>query len=336
MATLTSTDLNLLDVAKRTAPDGTMADIVELLTETNEMLQDAPVKQCNNGTRNDTTIRDGEPPYEWKIINKGVGRGKSTTHQVVDTTARAEAFLRLDKAMPSKNKAALRMSENKAQLMSMNKGISGDLIYSNTNTDPEELLGFAPRYAKISGGTLKDQIISAGGSGSDNTSIYILGWNTDFGCCLLYPDSEGDGPGIEHEDLGTQLVTDANSKEYTAWVDHYIWNIGLCIQNPRAVVRICNIDVSDLTKDAATGTHLFNIITEAYWKIKRANIPGLKFKCYMNTTVLEYFDYQSRQHNANIQLTWREAGPDSQSVMHFRDMAFRQHDQILNSEATVS
>ena len=333
MATLSSTDLHLADIAKRTDPSGNIAQIVEVLTQTNEMVADAPVAECNDGTANRTTIRTSLPLTEWRIRNSGVGRSKSTTAQVVDTTGRIESISRLDTFTPGTDIPALRASEGVAHMEAMAQKAAASLLYSNTTVTPEEIHGLAARYGSLTG-SVKDQIISAAGAGSDNTSIYCVGWSTERGASILVP--KGSKAGLNHEDLGKRLVTDSNDKEYIAWVDDYTWDLGLCVKNPRSIVRICNIDVSNLTVDAATGANLFELVTKAYWKIQQASIMGLSFKCYMNTKILEYFDYQSRLHNSNIRMTVPEAGSDSKPVMMFRDMAFRRCDQILNTEAAVA
>ena len=53
------------------------------------------------------------------------------------------------------------------------------------------------------------------------------------------------------------------------------------------------------------------------------------------STILKFLDHQSRQANAQIQLNWREAGPDSKPVLHFRDMPIRQTSGLVNTEAAV-
>ena len=79
MSTLTATNPTLLDVAKRVDPNGSVADIVEILNETNEILQDMTVLEANDGTGHKTTIRTGLPSSAWRKLNYGVPASKSTT-----------------------------------------------------------------------------------------------------------------------------------------------------------------------------------------------------------------------------------------------------------------
>jgi hypothetical protein len=43
------------------------------------------------------------------------------------------------------------------------------------------------------------------------------------------------------------------------------WRCGLCVEDYRFLVRICNIDTSQLTVDAATGADLVRAMIKAYW-----------------------------------------------------------------------
>ena len=74
----------MLDMAKRLDPDGSVATIVELLTQTNEILEDAVVAEANNITSHRTTVRTDIPVATWRRLNYGVKPTKSKTAQVDD------------------------------------------------------------------------------------------------------------------------------------------------------------------------------------------------------------------------------------------------------------
>ena len=61
MATLGANYLTLADRLKRTENDKTAAEIIEMMNETNPIMQDANTLQCNDGTNHITTIRNGLP-----------------------------------------------------------------------------------------------------------------------------------------------------------------------------------------------------------------------------------------------------------------------------------
>lgn len=252
MATLSTTALTLADHAKRIDPDGKIAKIVELLNDQNEILSDMKWVEGNLPTGHKTTVRTGLPSATWRLLNYGVGKGKSTTAQVTDSCGMLEVYSEIDEALVklSGDPAAFRLSEAQAFLEGMNQQMASTIFYGNQLTNPERFTGLAPRYNTLS--TSEDasgfNIIDAGGSGSDNTSIWLVCWgdNTLHG---IIP--KGSTAGISHEDLGRQTLLDANSGQYQGFRDHYKWDAGLTVRDWRYAVRIANIDVSDLT---ASGT----------------------------------------------------------------------------------
>jgi hypothetical protein len=125
----------------------------------------------------------------------------------------------------------------------MNQTMAQTLFYGNTAVNPERFMGLAPRFSAISGADNAQNIIDAGGTGSDNTSVWLVVWgtNTVFG---IYP--KGSKAGLFHEDLGLIDAFDANNNRYRAYADRWQWKCGLHVKDWRYVVRICNIDVSDL------------------------------------------------------------------------------------------
>jgi len=62
---LATTNLTLVDQAKRLDPNGQIADIAELLSQTNEMLADMTWKEGNLTTGELTTIRHAPPGAIW-------------------------------------------------------------------------------------------------------------------------------------------------------------------------------------------------------------------------------------------------------------------------------
>ena len=86
MATLAVTNPTLADVAKATDPDGKIATIVEILNETNEMLDDMVWVEGNLPTGHRTTVRAGLPSPTWRKLYGGVQPTKATNVQVTDTT----------------------------------------------------------------------------------------------------------------------------------------------------------------------------------------------------------------------------------------------------------
>jgi len=85
MATVGTTNPNLADWASRRDPDGKIAKIVEILSLTNEILDDMTFIESNGATSHKTTIRSGLPSGTWRRLNYGVQPEKTRTVPVTDT-----------------------------------------------------------------------------------------------------------------------------------------------------------------------------------------------------------------------------------------------------------
>ncbi len=149
MAIIGSTALTYADWAKRMDDDYRVAMIIELLSQTNEILDDMMVVEGNLPTGHKTTVRTGLPQATWRLLNAGVPNAKSTTAQIVDTCGNLETYSVIDKDVAdlNGNTAEFRLSEVKAFLEGMSQQVAATLIYGNQFTNPERFTGLAPRYS---------------------------------------------------------------------------------------------------------------------------------------------------------------------------------------------
>ena len=331
MATVGNTYMTLLDLFKRQNPDDSIAVIIEMLAETNPILEDAIVVECNDGTKHLTTVRTGLPSATWRRLYEGVQPQKSTTKQVTDSTGMLEAWSEVDAKLVelSNDPAGTRESEAAAFLEAMNQEMATGIFYHNTETDPEKILGLAPRFDDTSaenGG----QIVLGGGSGSDNTSMWFMVWG-ERTVNLLYP--KGSKAGLQREDKGKQTKESSNTV-YDVYREKFNWDMGVSVRDWRYVVRVANIDVSDLSADASTGANLMQKMVSAYYKLHQRKVTGGHAAIYCNTTVKEYLHLQALNANSNVAL--RLAEVEGQEVLSFLGIPIRECDAILNTEATVS
>jgi hypothetical protein len=90
-------NLSLADWAKRLDPDGKVPTIVELLSQSNEVLLDMQWREGNLPTGHRTTVRTGLPAVAWRLLNQGVTPSKSTTAQIDEQCGMLEAWSEVDK-----------------------------------------------------------------------------------------------------------------------------------------------------------------------------------------------------------------------------------------------
>lgn len=338
MATIGNTVLTLSDWAKRNDPKGKTPMIVEMLSQSNMALEDMPFKEGNLPTGEQVTIRTGLPTSYYRQINQGVPSSKSTTAQVVETAAMLESRSEVDVkvAKLNGNVQTFRLSESRAFVESMGQTQSTTLMYG-TAANPEEYVGFFPRYSDTTAAN-GENILLAGGASSDNTSILLVGWGQDtvFG---VYP--KGSKAGLDHQDLGEIDAFDANNNRFRAFSDLYTWDNGLVVKDWRYVVRIANIDVSDLV--AQSGTQLSTAATAIIKLMARAqdrlpNITSVKDVFYVNRTVASHLRLAALDKSSaavTIEPAINQFGKNIHQLM-FLGTPVKIMDTIVNTEATIS
>lgn len=329
MSTLAANNPTLLDVAKRTDPDGSISTIVELLAQTNDVLQDMTFIEGNLPTGNKTTVRTGLPTPTWRKLYGGVQPTKSTTAQVTDSCGMLEAYAEIDKALAdlNGNTAAFRLSEDAAHIEGMSQEMASTLFYGNEGSEPEAFTGLAPRFNSKSASN-STNIIDAGGSGADNTSIWLCVWGpqTGFG---IYP--KGSKAGLQMTDKGQVTIenVDGNGGRMEGYRTHYRHDMGLTIRDWRYFVRISNIDVSDLDTLANT-KNLVNLMVQASERIPSF---GKGRACwYVNRTIREKLRLGILEKTAT-NLNWETV--EGKRVMTFDDIPVRRTDALVNNEARV-
>lgn len=332
MATLAN-KVTLLDVARTLDPDGGTAAIAELLSQENEMLMDMPWFEGNLPTGHRTTVRTGLPDVIFRKLNAGVPPSKAITAQLDEACAILEARSEIDKdlAMLNGNTSAYRLTQAKAFIEAMNQKMQNQVIYGDKLT-PEGFVGLAPRFDDVPttspGAENKVNVIDAGGTGTDNTSIWLVGWGPTS-IHGIYP--KGSQAGLVHNDLGEGDAFDANNNRFRAFMDQYQWKCGIAVPDWRYVVRIANIDVSDLTKNAASGADVIDLMTQAQELIH--SLTGVTPAYYCNRTVRSFLRRQTVNKVAASTLMYDNV--DGKPALMFGEVPVRRVDAIINAEARV-
>lgn len=330
MATLSANNPTLIDVASRLDPNLNVDKIVELLAATNPILNDMTFMEGNLPTGHKTTVRTGLPGVTWRKLYGGVQPSKSTTAQVTDSCGMLEAYAEVDKALAdlNGNAAAFRLSEDKAFVEAMSQEMAQTLFYGNESTEPEAFTGFAPRFNSLSAQN-GDNIVNASGSGSDNTSIWLVVWGPNT-CHGIYP--KGSTGGVQMRDLGEVTVenVDGASGRAQMYRSHYRWDCGLTVRDWRYIVRIANIDVSDLTTVANT-KNLINWMIQAAERIPSFGAGRAAFYC--NRNIREKLRLGILE-KVSSNLTFESVA--GKRVMMFDEIPVVRTDALLNTESVVS
>jgi hypothetical protein len=329
-AVLSTGALTLADWAKRLDPDGKVPTIVELLSQTNEILDDMLWREGNLPTGHRTTVRTALPTVTWRLLNQGVAPSKSTTAQIDEQTGMLEAWSEVDTDLYKLNGStnSFRLSEARAFIEAMNQEFAQTLFYGNQGTAPEEFSGLATRYS-TSAGSLSDNVIKAGGAGADNTSIWLVAWEEDT-VCGIFP--KGTTAGLQHDDYGevtVEVTAGIAGNRMRALQERWQWKGGLAVKDYRYAVRICNIDVSDLA--GGSPPDLIDLMEQA-----EETIPSQlgRRAFYVNRRVRRFIRKQYRTDvTSGGGLTFENVA--GKRVMFFGTIPIRTTDAILLTEAVV-
>jgi hypothetical protein len=331
MPTLASNNPTLMDLAKATNPDGSIADVAEILTETNEILTDMTFVEGNLPTGHRTTIRAGLPTPTWRKLYGGVQPTKGKTAQIDESTGMLEAYAEVDKALAdlAGNTAAFRLMEERAHIEGMNQALANTLFYGDEKVNPERFTGMSARYNSLTANN-KENVIDAGGTEGDNTSIWLVVWSPNT-CHGIVP--KGSTAGLQRKDMGEVTIenVDGNGGRMQAYRSHYRWDAGICVRDWRYVVRIANIDKSALTKDAASGADLPDLMHDALNMIPNLSMGRPAF--YMSRNTLSFVRKQVANSTSGSTLEMNDVGGTMQT--EFGGVPIRRCDALAADESVV-
>lgn len=333
MATIGALFPTLVDIVKRTDPNGQIAQTAELLSKVNPILQDLSFVEGNLPTGHRFTGRTALPALGWRRFNAGVASSKSTTEQYDETCGILEGNSFVDCALANLNGNAMkyRADEDNAYVSAMNIEVANGLFYHNTTTNPEKFLGLSPRLNATANNPAASQIIKAdtSASGANQTSVWLVGWSPQT-VFPIFP--KGSAGGLKTFDGGKQLITDANGNRYWAWATNWTWQLGLVVKDYRYLVRIANIDTVRYRADMSQGADLVDAMLQARAALWETNTVQPVF--YMNRQTFSMLNRQLMKKATVNLLEYIERGGNR--IPAFLDIPIRIVDAITNTESVVS
>ncbi len=341
---------NLVDWARLADPDGTVAQVAWMLAQSNYVLKDAVWHQGNLPMGHKVTLNTALPQGTWRGNNQGVAATKSLNAQVEFGMGMLTAYSMVDKALATLggdvNK--FRWTQDQSHIEGMSQQMSTAFFYSNETVNPTQFTGFSPYYNSLSTGTAQtaNNVISGGGSGSANASLWLVHWG-DTATFGIFP--KGSQAGLIYEDKGdVRSLYDTNGNSYEGYTSYFEWKAGLAIFNWQYNVRIANLDTTTagllgttppdlnaLMSIAAVkppvSTSRFSNITES--DAPGDPVPGTNKAWYCNRTIRAALDIQAIR-DKNVLLTPKEFA--GEPVEMWRDTPVRVVDSLLTTETAVS
>lgn len=340
---------NLVDWARMTNPDNSIADIAWLLAQANEILKDMIWQEGNLPLGHKVTVNVGLPQGTWRNNNQGVASSKPLNAQYQFSIGELVSYSMVDKseAVLWGELGKFRWNEDQAHIEGMSQQIASAIMYSNEATNPNQFTGFSPYYNTTNAALAQSaaNVIDGGGSGSDNASLWLIGWgdNTTFG---IFP--RGSQAGLIYEDKGdTTPLYDGNGNRFEGYTSYFCWKIGLAVKNWEYNVRIANLDVTTAGLAGTSPPDLYVLMSQAVTKLptltRRASgitevdapadpAPGIRPAWYANRTVRTYLDIQAIR-DKNVLLSSKDYAGDP--VMEFRDIPIRIVDALTTGETAI-
>ncbi len=340
---------NLVDWALRVDPDGAIAEIAEMLSQCNEMMKDAIHKPGNLPLGHKTTVRTGLPQGIWRGANQFAYASKSTTAQVEFGIGELVDYMIVDLSVARlyDDLQAFLLSESMAHVEGLSQQVQTALIYSSEAANPQQFTGFAPIYNTVNTANSQNayNVLDAGGTGSSNTSLWLVGWGDRTAYCI-HP--KGSPAGLEYQDKGDLIPQqDGNGGRFEAYTTYFAHRIGLVIEDWRHTIRIANFDTTTAGLFGVTPPDIFALLSYAVMKLPTATRrlngitesdaptdprPGTSPVIYVNRTLRGAMDVQAIR-DKNVLLSSEDYAGNP--VMTFRDVPIRVVDALTNTEARV-
>lgn len=317
---------NLVNLSKRLNPDGQIADIVDVMSKKNPILDDVPWVEGNLPTGHQIVSSLALPSPSWRKFNAGVAATKADVEKFVETCGMLEDESKVDcdLAMLNGNAAAYRASEDKLKKESFAQTLATALFYESASTNPERIHGLSARYAATTGYTASSYVSKLVTGGSDGQSIWLVTWEPRklYG---IYP--KGSLMGLQVQDHGKQRVLDGSSNAFWAYVTQMQWKCGIAVEDYRYAMRHQWDPSTTGNEDTAKGVYLamqdmLNTIYEV--------TPNTRF--YMNRTSKKKLDAQLASNSTNF-LEYIEMG--GKRVPAFMGVPIRVVDALV-AETVIS
>ncbi len=354
MATLTPKNIPTSELIRREMPDGSLAERIDILSTSKELLNYLTWIPCNNGNYHEDKQVVAKPTPAERAYGQGFPVGASVTDTVVEPTCMLGSFVNVDyiqlqQQSPGGNSAGVLNDEEQTHIDSDISTLITRLFTGDRGTYANQINGLTKRtnwsslgqtYTKASG-TRKYIYDNAAGncaSGSVHGSIWILQFGPKM-VNLIYPQHGAQGgvgnTPVKRTPFTPQVVNDSNdsSKKLVELNVLIEMDFGLFIHDPRCIKRICNIYMST-SPDGSTKVE-FNeeVLMEATNELEYGGANAII--CCSNAMA-----YQMRKRANQSGSLWTQQtegeGPWARPILRFDGHPIVKVDELTDTEARIS
>lgn len=336
---------SLIDVVNGQNPDGSSAYIAEVLQMSAPIQDDMSWITGNLQGGHRVHARTKNATATWRRLNQGILPSKGATRPFDETAALLESRGQVDResAIISGNPADFRQKQGVPHINGMHDEFVETLVYGNEFYNDTEFTGIMPRFNEKA----NEQVIDAGGTGSNLRSILLVGWSPDTVTGIV---PKGTSSGLHHFDttanktigsdgfpVGDEVDDGSGTgATYLAYTDRWIMRAGLAVTDPRYIVRIANIDLDALKNDPATGgPWLEMLLAEAEERFGAGSDPFSRVNAafYAPREIATWARKQQIAAKTGTNFMWAEYG--GKKVVGFNGTPFRRLDVMNVDEQRV-
>jgi len=332
------TNLTLAELIRRETPDGKLADLVDVISQTNKVWLDATWIECNNGDYNEDKQTVSEPGGSERAYDQGVTPEAGVSQTVQEPTCMLDGLSQVDVAKlrhAAGGELANRLLEDQFFLRGMGKTACSRLFSGNRSTNPLQIYGINNRtdYNDLDSSYVYDNAGGAASATANKTSVYMFQWGMKK-VNLIYPRNDpntGSQYGIKMEDYGKTIITDPNAstKKYPAYQTWFECHFGIFIHDPRCIKRDVNISTTllDNVDDFSFSEDpLIDMVVDLEY-------DGDGAVMYCNRTVFKQA-WKRAETKGNV---WQQSkDPFGNPIVEFHGIPMRRVDQITDTQATVT
>ncbi len=325
----------LVDLIRMMDPsNGNLLFCAESLARVNPIVKEVPIVEANQALTHIGSRDSQLPTVQKRAINDGV---PYSAHKEIPITAPMSLFETMSRVDEEQLRLAgaaapqFRQRKDKKFIEAMSQSLADEIFFGSVADDALGFNGLATMFNSLSTYPNGDSswfynVVGAGGSGGDCTSVWIIEWEP-YDCCLIYP--KGTQGGIEIQDLGKQLVAGVTSNtNFVAYVTQFKWRCGLYVGDERRVQRLANIERTG-TSNIWSDDDMISLINR---------LPNMgensMTRIYCNRQIRTQMDIRLKDKtNVNYTVT---NDPFGKPVMYFRGIPVQVCDALNTAESDVA
>lgn len=337
----------MMDFALRTTRDGKTPRIAELLSQTNYLFEDMPIKEANEKRSHRFWFRTSIPAGYWTSYYQGTPYSKSTVAESTVGMGMLTDRNQVDRRLATHEDdwKGFRAKEDEAFLMGMGQTITGTVAYGNSAVNASSFMGLTGFYNTLNPLAQNSRnVLDGGGRGSSNTSLWLVCWSDDFHGIA----PRASAAGINYRDYSdTRDGYDQFGNVFPAYTSEFEIATGLVPADWRWGVRLCNLDVTSAGLAGPNAPDLFTIMDDMLQLLPftppgptgnnktdaRTDMPNFRAVWYCNRTLRHFMNVQ-RMRNRNVLLSLQDY--DGRSTDDYRGYPIKTVDQFVNFESTVT